>query len=192
MRRLLGLAVAGVTLLALWQGASADELVRAEPRVDAVVAEAPHQVLLTFDRPLAALAGAHLVEVHDGHGDRVDDGKAGLSTYSRRTLVVPLKGHLEGALQVTYTVLIADGARGERQRLNGGYQFTVDEGAVAGTDGEGAAAAGEAKSSQGVVLWTIAVLIGIAFAGGMVFFLRVATGTSRSSLEPVNRTVFKD
>ena len=192
MRRLIGLVVAGGALFAVAQAASADELVQAEPRVDAVVAEAPHQVVLTFDRSLAALAGAHVVEVYDGHGDRVDDGKAGLSTYSRRTLIVPLKGHLEGDLTVSYRVRTAAGERGAGTILNGGYRFTVDESAIGGAEGGGAALAGESKSSQGVVLWTVAILIGIAFAGGMVFFLRVATGTSRSSLEPTNRTVFRD
>lgn len=191
MRRLIGLVVAGVALFAVAQAASADELVRAEPGADATVAEV-HQVVLTFDRSLAALAGAHVVEVYDGHGDRVDDGKAGISTYSRRTLIVPLKGHLEGDLTVSYRVRTAAGERGAGTTLNGGYRFTVDESVVGEAEGEGAALAGESKSSQGVVLWTVAILIGIAFAGGMVFFLRVATGTSRSSLEPINRTVFRD
>ena len=57
MRWLIGVAVAGLALAAVAQAASADELVRAEPGPDAMLAEAPHQVLLTFDRPLAALAG---------------------------------------------------------------------------------------------------------------------------------------
>ena len=192
MRWLIGVAVAGLALAAAVQAASADELVRAEPGPDAMLAEAPHQVLLTFDRPLAALAGAHDVAIYDESGKRVDDGHAGLSTYSPRTLIAPIKGKIEGPLDVSYRVLIAAGERGSAQRLTGGYRFTIDPSATAGESGQGAQAAGESKSSQGVVLWTVAILIGIAFAGAMAFFLRVATGTSRSSLEPVNRTVFKD
>ena len=192
MRWLIGIAVAGLALFAAAQGAMADELVRAEPGPDATLAEAPHQVLLTFDRPLAALAGAHDVEIFDADGKRVDDGRAGLSTYSPRTLIAPIAGEIEGPLDVSYSVLTAAGERGAGQRLTGGYRFTIDPASTAGEEGRGAEAAGESKSSQGVVLWTVAILIGIAFAGAMAFFLRVATGTSRSSLEPVNRTVLKD
>ncbi len=192
MRWLIGIAVAGLALLAAAPGAMADELVRAEPGPDATLAEAPHQVLLTFDRPLAALAGAHDVEIFDAGGKRVDDGHAGLSTYSPRTLIAPIAGKIEGPLDVSYSVLTAAGEHGAGQRLTGGYRFTIDPASTAGEEGPGAEAAGESKSSQGVVLWTVAILIGIAFAGAMAFFLRVATGTSRSSLEPVNRTVLKD
>lgn len=192
MRWLIGIALAGFALFAVGQAASADELVRAEPGPDAVVAEAPHHVLLTFDRPLAALAGAHDVAVHDESGKRVDDGHAGLSTYSPRTLIAPIKGKIEGPLDVSYNVLTAEGERGAGTRLTGGYRFTIDSASITGEAGQGVAAVGESKSSQGVVLWTVAILIGIAFAGAMAFFIRVATGTSRSSLEPVNRTVFKD
>ena len=192
MRWLIGIAVAGFALLAAAPGAMADELVRAEPGPDATLAEAPHQVLLTFDRPLAALAGAHDVEIFDAGGKRVDDGHAKLSTYSPRTLIAPIAGKIEGPLDVSYSVLTAAGERGAGQRLTGGYRFTIDPASTAGEEGRGAEAAGESKSSQGVVLWTVAILIGIAFAGAMAFFLRVATGTSRSSLEPVNRTVLKD
>ena len=191
MRRLLGLVVAGIALLGLAQAASADELIQAEPGADATVAEV-HQVLLTFDRSLATLAGAHVVEVYDGHGERVDDGAA-ISTYSRRTLVVPLKGHLEGDLTVRYRVLTAADDRGPGTTLNGGYRFTVDESAIGDAESQpAAAAAAETKSSQGIVLWTVAILIGIGFAGALLFFVRLATGNSRSSLEPVNRTVFRD
>jgi len=190
MRRLLGLVVAGVALFATGQAASADELIQAEPGADATVAEV-HQVVLTFDRPLAALAGAHIVEVYDGHGDRVDDG-AGISTYSRRTLIVPLKGHLEGDLTVRYRVLTADDDRGAGSAVDGGYRFTVDETAIGEAGGEPAVAVPETKSSQGIVLWTVAILIGIGFAGALLFFVRLATGNSRSSLEPTNRTVFRD
>lgn len=191
MHRLLGLVVAGIALLALAQTASADELIQAEPGADATVAEV-HQVLLTFDRSLATLAGAHVVEVYDGHGERVDDGGAAISTYSRRTLIVPLKGHLEGDLTVRYRVLTAADDRGAGTTLNGGYRFTVDESAAGSAEAEPAAAAAETKSSQGIVLWTVAILIGIGFAGALLFFVRLATGNSRSSLEPINRTVLRD
>ena len=183
-------AVAGVTALALFSPTVAsDHLIQAEPEQDATVAEAPHQLILTFDRPLVQVKGVHDVEVTDGAGYRVDDGQPSISTYSQRTLIVPIHTEGDGSLEVHYRVrLMGDG---EDIDVISSYNFSVDH-TLAPTDGDQVEAAAEVKSSQSLVLWTIAILIGIAVAGGLIYFLRMATGNSRSSLEPTNRSVFRD
>ena len=164
-------------------------LIQEEPQRGATVAEAPHQLLLTFDRPLALFKGAHHVEVTDGSGYRVDDGHVEISTYSQRTLIVPIHAEGDGTLNVDYRVLLV--GDGENLPASSSYSFTVDH-SVGPIDGEDVGVPAATKSSQALVLWTIAVLIGIAVAGGMIYFLRMATGNSRSSLEPTNRSVFRD
>ena len=183
----IGLAAA-ISLLALTPAAG-EELIQAEPRPDGVTAETPHNVLLTFDRGLALLRNAHRAEVYDEGGHRVDTGKTTISTYSARTLVVPLEGKAEGELEVRYAVLV-DTGDGGLDEVRGSYVFTVDP--SIGGEAEPAAAAASEKSSQGLVLWTVAILIGVAFIGALLYFLRLATGNARSSLEPLNRTPFDD
>lgn len=168
---------------------ASDHLIQSEPHHGAYVAEAPHQLVLTFDSPLAQLIGAHHVEVTDSSGYRVDDGHPQIATYSQRTLIVPISAHGEGALEVNYSVrLIGDG---EDLQVRSSYQFTVDHSAGP-IEGDEISAPATAKGSQPIVLWTFAILFGIAAAGAMVYFLRMATGNSRSSLEPTNRSVFRD
>ncbi|MDE2967020.1 MAG: copper resistance protein CopC [Chloroflexota bacterium] len=183
-------AIAALTALAMSSPTGASEyLIQEEPERGATVAETPYQLVLTFDRPLVQIKGAHHVEVTDGSGERVDDGYVEISTYSQRTLIVPIHAEGDGTLDVDYRVLLL--GDGENLRVSSSYNFTVDHSLVP-FEGEDVAAAAEAKSSQALVLWTIAILIGIAFAGGMIYFLRMATGNSRSSLEPTNRSVFRD
>lgn len=186
------LLLATVTAIAaVWAAispAGAADLIQAEPHPGDTVAEAPHQLVLTFDVPLALLKNAHHVEVIDADGKRVDDGHANISTYSARTLIVPLKVEHDGALSVSYRVLFENNS-GELEALTGDYSFSVDHNFVP-PDGEVEVVS--TKSGQSLVLWTIAILIGISLAGGMVYFLRMATGNARSSLEPQNRTPFRD
>lgn len=191
--------VATAALLAgLWGAASpvsSDVLVQAEPAPGDRVAELPEKLLLTFDLPLAQLVGAQKVTVRDQRGQVLFDDVASISTYSRRTLIVPLEGSEEASrVTVSFDVQFDQGDDRVSQ-LRETYSFRVDR-SLLGLEGEGAgggaSALDEPKSSQALVLWTVAVLIGIAAAGAMVYFLRVATGTSRSSLEPMNRTVFRD
>lgn len=185
------LLTTAAALVAAWLAiapADAADLIQAEPHPGDTVAEAPHQLVLTFDQPLALLKNAHHVEVTDADGHRVDDGHANISTYSARTLIVPIAVKDDGALSVHYRVLF-ENQSGELEALTGDYSFSVDHGFVVP---EGGVEIVEAKSSQSLVLWTIAILIGVAAVGGMVYFLRLATGNSRSSLEPQNRTPFRD
>ena len=183
-------AIAVVGALALFSPtAASDYLIQEEPERGATVAEAPHQVLLTFDRPLAQIKGAHQIEVTDGAGHRVDDGYPEIATYSQRTLIVPIHAEGDGTLEVKYRVLLV--GDGEDLEVSSSYNFTVDH-SLTPMEGDSLDAAATEKSSQALVLWTIAILIGIAFAGGMVYFLRMATGNSRSSLEPTNLSIFRD
>ena len=183
-------AIVVLAALAMTAPTGASEfLIQEEPERGATVAEAPHQLVLTFDRPLAQLKGAHHVEVTDSSGYRVDDGHVEISTYSQRTLIVPIHAEGDGALNVDYRVLLV--GDGENLQVSSSYDFTVDH-SLLPMEGEDIEVPAAAKSSQALVLWTIAILIGIAFAGGMIYFLRMATGNSRSSLEPTNRSVFRD
>ena len=183
----LGLLLALALLVPL--SANAEALIQTDPPPDGITAEAPHNVLLTFDRNLALLRNAHRAEIYDAGGHRVDSGKAKISTYSARTLIIPLSEEAEGELEVRYAVLLSAGD-GQSSELRGSYVFTVDP-SISGEAAPSAAAAAE-KSSQGLVLWTVAILLGIAFVGALFYFLRLATGNARSSLEPLNRTPFDD
>ena len=183
-------AIVGCLILTMLSSVGASEnLIQVEPERGSTVAEAPHQLVLTFDRSLAQLKGAHHVEVTDASGYRVDDGYADISTYSQRTLIVPIHAEGDGELHVAYRVLLI--GDGEHLSVSSSYNFTVDHSMVP-FEGDPLEADAATKSSQSLVLWTIAVLIAIAFAGGMLYFLRMATGNSRSSLEPTNRSVFRD
>lgn len=170
--------------------ASAEALIQTDPPPDGVTAEAPHNVLLTFDRSLALLRNAHRAEIYDAAGHRVDSGKAEISTYSARTLIIPLSEEAQGELEVRYSVWLT-AADGQPSELRGSYVFTVDP-SITGEPPQPAAAAAAEKSSQGLVLWTVAILLGIAFIGALLYFLRLATGNARSSLDPLNRTPFND
>lgn len=184
----LGLLLALALLVPL--SANAEALIQTDPPPDGITAEAPHNVLLTFDRNLALLRNAHRAEIYDAGGHRVDSGKAKISTYSARTLIIPLSEEAEGELEVRYAVLLS-AADGQSSELRGSYVFTVDP-SISGEPPQPAAEAAGEKSSQGLVLWTVAILLGIAFVGALFYFLRLATGNARSSLEPLNRTPFDD
>lgn len=183
-----GAAAVLALLLSSTVGAS-DYLIQEEPRSGATVAEAPHQLLLTFDRDLAQISGAHHVEVTDHEGYRVDDGYANISNYSLRTLVVPVHAKGDGELHVSYDVRLVEGDQAFSAASS--YSFTIDHEYVP-IEGEQLDALVAEKSGQALVLWTIVILLGIAVVGALAYFLRMATGNSRSSLEPTNRSVFRD
>jgi len=186
---LVGALVAATALALLSPTAASDYLIQEEPERGSTVAEAPHQLILTFDRPLAQVKGVHHVEVTDSAGHRIDDGHPSISTYSQRTLVVPIHADGDGTLDVHYRVRPV--GEGESIDVISSYNFSVDH-TLDPIEGDPIEAPAAAKSSQSLVLWTIAILIGIAVAGGLFYFLRMATGNSRSSLEPTNRSVFRD
>ena len=175
---LLATATALAAAWALIAPADAANLIQAKPERGETVAEAPHQLVLTFDRPLALLKNAHHVEVTDADGNRVDDGHANISTYSARTLIVPIEVKHDGPLSVRFRVLFENN-RGELEPSSDEYSFNVDHNFA---PIEGGVEIVETKSSQSLVLWTVAILIGVTAVGGMVYFLRLATGSAPSDV----------
>ncbi len=186
---IVAVAAAVCALLFAGPAGASEYLIQEEPESGATVAEAPHQILLTFDRDLAQVANAHHVQVTDADGERVDDGNVNISNYSLRTLVVPIHAEGDGMLEVSYDVLLVDGH--QNIEVASSYSFSINHD-FAPIEGEDLEALADEKSSQALVLWTIAILLGVALVGGLVYFLRMATGNSRSSLEPTNRSVFRD
>ena len=129
---LLGLvAVIGMAaLISVWgesQSATAEKLIQQEPHAGDTVAELPHQLLLTFDRPLALLVGAHTVTVTDSEGHELNDGPAQIATYSARTLVVPLEGEVQDAADISVSLSVRfQDSDGELFALDESYGFRVD------------------------------------------------------------------
>lgn len=158
--------------------ARADDLIEAEPHPGQTVGEAPEMVLLRFDRDLALRKDAHDVAVHDAQGERVDDGHAAVAGYSPRTMIVRLAAAPEdGEVTVRYSVRFASSG----ETLQGEFAFTVEPGFEA--EAAPAVEAGEPRSSQSIVLWTIAVVLAVALFASLLYYLQVETGTAQSSVE---------
>ena len=180
--RAAGIALLGAVLLlaALPGPVWADTVIESEPPADEIVGEAPEAILVTFDEPLALQPGATSVALLDAEGVRLDDGRAAISTYSRRTVVVHFAEgrEPEGPVTVVWLATFAsDGAVRDGQ-----FTFTVEPGAVPVVEPAEAAAP---RSSQGIALWTVVILGGMAVFALLLYSLRVATGNARSSVDPV-------
>ena len=173
-----GAGLAGVLALPATT-AEADRLVEGDPAEGETVGEEPEVVLLRFDRDLAVEAGTNSVAVIDAEGRRIDDGKAEISGYSARTMLVHLgETGTEGDLTVTWTVRFAESG----DRVQGTFDFAVEPGADPEEE-EPALATEEPRSGQTIVLWTVAVIGAVALFALLLFHLRVATGNAQSSLE---------
>lgn len=172
---LLLLAVA--TVVGMIGVAGADELVQTEPHADELVDHTPESIVLTFDEPLLLEPGVQSAVIMDADGVRLDDGGAAIATYSDRVLVVkPAPGvELEGAVRVFYVVTFASGAD-----LTGEVEFEIEPGVTLPAVEP---PAGEGRSSESIVLWTVAILGGVALFALLAFYLRVATDNAQSSLE---------
>lgn len=157
----------------------ADALIEAEPAPGETIGEEPEIILLRFDEDLALEADANRIAVIDAEGRRVDDGKAEITGYSQRAMLVRLaEAVTEGEFMVAWAVRFA--ASGEREQ--GAFDFAVELGAE--PEGPEAALEPEApRSGQSIVLWTVVVMAAIALFALLLFHLRVATGTAESSLE---------
>jgi copper resistance protein C len=96
-----------VTSLVLALGASAARahafLDHASPLVGSTVASAPHEVVLTFTQNLEPAFST--VEVTDGNGARVDQGKASVSG---NTMRIGLKAGGPGSYKVNWHALSVD------------------------------------------------------------------------------------
>ena len=176
---IVALAVALLVVAALLAPprARADALIEAEPHPGQTVGEAPEMVLLRFDRNLVLRKYVHTVEVHDAQGERLDDGHASIAGYSPRTMIVRLAAPPEdGEVTVRYSVRFASTG----DTLEGEFAFTVAPGFEAPPP---AVEAGEPRSSQAIVLWTIAVVLAVALFASLLYYLQIETGTARSSVE---------
>ena len=167
-----------VALLSLPGTASADSLIEAEPAPGETIGEQPDVILLRFDRELELRRGVNDVQVFDAEGRRVDDGEAQVAGYGGRTMIAHLAEAVEeGELTVVWGVRFA----GSGQDVRGEFDFAIDAGAP---EREGpAVAVSEPRSTQSIVLWTIAIIIAVGLFALLLFYLRVATDNAKSSLE---------
>lgn len=175
--RIASLFVAVAAVAGMVGAARADELIQTEPPHDELVDHAPESIVLTFDEPLLLEPGVQSAVIVDAAGVRLDDAQAAVANYSDRALVVrPRPGvELEGDVRVVYVVTFASGAD-----LTGEAAFEIEPGiTLPAVEGP----AGEARSSESIVLWTVAILGGAALFALLAFYLRVATDNARSSLE---------
>jgi copper resistance protein C len=88
---------------------------RASPAVGSTVASAPREVALTFTQNLEA--GFSSVQVTDGNGGRVDQGRPQISG---NTMRVGLRSLSAGTYRVRWHVLSVD-----THRTEGSFTFTV-------------------------------------------------------------------
>lgn len=173
--RFLPLVALGLALIA--GAVSADELIESEPHIGDTLDHSPESIILTFDEPLLLEAGQNSVAIIGEDNVRLDDGKAQISAYSTRSLVVrPAPGvELEGEISIVYLVNFGSGAQ-----ASGDFAFAVEPG-VPQPDDE-VAPVGEPRSSESIVIWTIMILAGVALFSVLAYYLRYATDNARSSI----------
>ena len=103
MRKLLVIAALLFVPLAITAARAHAFLDHASPLVGSTVASAPHEVILTFTQNLEAAFST--VEVTDGNGARVDQGKASVSG---NTMRIGLKAIGPGRYKVNWHALSVD------------------------------------------------------------------------------------
>jgi len=142
--------------------AAHDELIGTDPAADAVVAELPASLTLTFSGVLLDDAGTTVVEVLDAScrsltaGDPVLDGTR---------VTQPLAGTATGTVTVVWRVVSSD-----THPISGEYAFTVGEG---GSAEPCAAAPGDADAggSPWVVVFAVLGVIAVGVGGALVYLL---------------------
>lgn len=184
LRLLVVMATAALLAALLPAGVSGDGLVTSEPAAGEILGEAPHVVLLTFDQPLALEAGANSAALLDGDGVRVDDGKAEIAAYSDRALIVRLAAGVEpeGPLRAVWVVTFA----GSGQVVEGSLAFSVQPGHEPSEEVEAVAEPSPPRGTESIVLWTVAIVMSTAVFVLLLYFLRVATGNAKSSVDGVD------
>jgi len=95
------------------------KLVKSSPAADAVVADSPKELRLSFSEDLVPkFSGA---EVKNHQGQKVEIGSATPNSADKKQLVVPVLTPLsEGVYQVDWHAVAAD-----THRIQGSYSFTV-------------------------------------------------------------------
>lgn len=181
-RRIPAASAVAVAFLLLWQllivaaPASAHAVLESSDPVDGSrIATAPERVTFTFDESVQLPEGA--TAALSDQGTRVDAGGAHL-VGSGKTVVVPLKKPIaDGAYTVSYRVVSADG-----HVVTGAIRFGLN--ADPSTAPETAQAPLDpvqmvSEAAQGLVYGGIVLLIGVAFAG---LVLWPAVGGRRGAL----------
>ncbi|HWI32327.1 MAG TPA: copper resistance CopC family protein, partial [Microbacterium sp.] len=176
-----GLIAFAAPLAAATPAFAHDELLSSDPAADAVLAEAPGQVTLTFSADLITGEGATEVQVLDAAGTAVGDGDA---VTEGTSVTQPLAADLgNGAYRVLWKVVSSDG-----HPTSGEFAFTVDapvatpsasQSETTEPSAEPTAAvpsASEAPSAESVgtssaVPWVIAGIIAAAVVVAVVYLL---------------------
>jgi copper transport protein len=147
--------------------------VAAEPAENAVLAEAPPEIVIRFSERVDPRASA--LEVLDGHGQRVDHGGAAVDPADPWRYHVGVHGLTAGVYTVTWRVLSAD----DGHVTHGAHVFAVGTGFVPSL---APPAAAEGPGLRPLVRWLVAVggalLVGVPLA---VFWLGPGMGTAPST-----------
>ena len=151
--------------------------VETDPPTGAAVGEHPEAIRITFDEPLLLERGANTAVVLDGEGRELPGARVELSGYSARTLLIRPGPGLpeEGSVSVRWTVRDQAG-----EESSGSFAFAIEPGAE---EVEVAPPAGEPRSRESIVLWTVLIGLAIAAVGIGLYFLRLELGLGKSSLE---------
>ena len=115
MRKLLVIAALLFVPLAITAARAHAFLDHASPLVGSTVASAPHEVVLTFTQNLEPAFST--VEITDGNGARVDQGKASVSG---NTMRIGLKAGGPGSYKVNWHALSVD-----THTTQGAFSFRV-------------------------------------------------------------------
>lgn len=172
---LLALAALGLPARAL-----AFEPVEFEPKPDVVLGAAPEVITITFDQPLRLQPGANFATIWDEDAKGVP-GRSEIAGYSPRTLLLHPTGELPGGLLIIHWHAVS-AENGEES--DGIFQFTLTPGAAPETPlPPVVVAAPSERSSESIVLWTVAILGGSALVAFALYLLRRELGLGKSSLE---------
>ena len=171
-----------LALAVLWLPARAlaFEPVEFEPEPDVVLGEAPEVITLTFDEPLRLQPGANFATIWDQEGNGVP-GRSEIAGYSPHTLLLRPSAKLPGGLLIIHWHAVS-AESGEES--DGIFQFTLTPGAAPEAPPPAVVvAAPSGRSSESIVLWTVAILGGVALVAFVLYLLRRELGLGKSSLE---------
>jgi len=144
--------------------AAHDELIGADPAADAVVAELPASLTLTFSGVLLDDAGTTVVEVLDASCRSLTDGAPVLDG---TRLTQPLAGTATGTVTVVWRVVSSD-----THPISGTYGFTVGDAADAATCDP---SDGDADGGDDGFDATALIVIGVIVAVGIAIVIVLAT-----------------
>ena len=171
-----------LALAVLWLPARAlaFEPVELEPEPDVVLGATPEVITITFDEPLRLQPGANFATIWDQEGNGVP-GRSEIAGYSPHTLLLHPSGELpEGLLIIHWHAVSAESGA----ESDGIFQFTLTPGAAPQAPSPAVVvAAPSERSSESIVLWTVAILGGSALVAFVLYLLRRELGLGKSSLE---------